>query len=297
MTIEVRNTKISHLIDFGVDLEQVATGFQFTEGPIWHPTEKTLIFSDIPGNTLYRWSRVDGVTVFRTPSNKANGNAYDREGRILSCEHATSQVRRPTLDGTIETLATHYGDKELNSPNDIVVKLDGAIYFTDPPYGRTAVYGREREQQLNFQGVYRLDPKTNDLTLLVDDFARPNGLCFSLDERQLFVNDTERLHIRCFDVADDGTLTNGHLWAETTGEGHSAPDGMKIDQEGNVYSCGPGGIHIFDPEANCLGVIQMPEHTANLAFGDDDLRSLYITASTSVYRLRVKVQGHSTFAG
>jgi gluconolactonase len=182
-------------------------------------------------------------------------------------------------------------EKELNSPNDVVVKSDGAIYFSDPTYGRAEYYGNPRPLQLDFRGVWRVDPLSHELALLADDFAQPNGLCFSLDERRLFVNDTERRHIRLFDVAGDGTLRNGRVWAETTGAGRGAPDGMKIDSAGNVYCCGPGGIHVFGPDARCLCVIRMPERTANFCFGDEDLRSLYVTASTSVYRLRVATPG------
>jgi len=174
---------------------------------------------------------------------------------------------------------------------DIVAKSDGGIYFTDPTYGRNEYYGKPRPLQLDFRGVYRAEPDGGKLTLLADDFGQPNGLCFSRDEKALFVNDTERQHIRVFDVAPDGTLSGSSVWARTTGAGPGAPDGMKIDSEGNLYCCGPGGIHVFDPLATCLGVIKVPEYTANFCFGDDDRRSLYVTASTSVYRLRVKVSG------
>ncbi len=170
-------------------------------------------------------------------------------------------------------------------------KGDGGIYFTDPPYGRLKVYGVERPQELSFHGVYRVgrDPKSPEL--LVDDFERPNGLCFSLDERRLFINDTARQHIRVFDVTAAGTLTNGRLWAETKGDKPGAPDGMKIDAAGSVYCCGPGGIHVFDPTGSLREIIEVPERTANFAWGDDDLRSLFITATTSLYRLRVETPG------
>ena len=297
MNLDLHDVRVVELVEFNADLVQVATGFQFTEGPIWHPQQQSLIFSDIINSALYQWSYAKGVTLFRSPSHRANGNAYDHDGRILSCEHATSRVTRANGTGDVEVLATHFEGKELNSPNDIVVHQSGAIYFTDPPYGRTARFGIEREQELEIQGVYRLDPTTNELTLLADDFYTPNGLCFSLDQRQLLVNDTELRHIRIFDVEDDGTLANGRLFAETIGNGPGKPDGMKIDQQGNVYCCGPGGIHLFDPDGICLGVVQMPERTTNFVFGDTDLCSLYITATTSIYRLRTKIPGHPTFLG
>jgi gluconolactonase len=221
----------------------------------------------------------------------ANGNTFDRQGRLLTCEHATSRVTRTGQDGSVEVLATHYDGQELNSPNDIVVKGDGRIYFTDPNSGRGARYGVEREQELLFQGVYCLNPDSGVLQLLVDDFSKPNGLCFSPDEKQLFVNDTDRGHIRVFDVQHDGAIADGRVWATVEGDGIGVADGMKVDQAGNLYCAGPGGIHLYDAEANALGVICVPEHTTNLAWGDDDLHSLYVTAATSLYRLRVQVPG------
>jgi len=233
----------------------------------------------------------DGVNTFRKPCAQSNGLTWDRQGRMIVCEHATSRLTRIEPDGRVTVLASHHGDKELNSPNDVVVKSDGGIYFTAPTYGRMEYYGNPRPTQLAFRGVYRVEPEVKKLTLLADDFGQPNGLCFSLDEKRLFVNDTERKHIRVFDVKADGTLTNSRVWAETVGEGKGAPDGMKIDTEGNIYCCGPGGIHVFDPGAACLGVINVPEQTANFCFGDDDFRSLYVTASNSLYRFRVKISG------
>jgi gluconolactonase len=277
-----------------VALETIGSGYGFVEGPIWHPYEKWLIFSDMPGNRMRRLAADGRIETFREPSNKANGNTLDRQGRILTCEHATSRVTRTEADGRIVVLATHYDGKELNSPNDIVVAADGSIYFTDPTYGRMEFYGVPRDQELSFQGVYRIGAN-GGLILLADDFAQPNGLCFSLDASRLFVNDTERRHIRVFNVASDGKLTGGAVWAETKGKGAGAPDGMKIDSRGNLYCCGPGGIHVFNPSADFLGVISVPEQAANFTFGDDDLRSVYITASTSLYRQRVRVPGLRLF--
>lgn len=302
MPIEVRDSRLSQIIDPDAAIEQLLTGFKFTEGPIWHPHEKHLTFSDIMGNAIYRWSAAEGLRDFRRPSQMANGNTYDHQGRILTCEHASSRVTRSDgAGGGYEVLASHYDGKELNSPNDIVVKSDGSIYFTDPPFGRIVPYGVAREQDMDIQGVYRLDTTSGGLTLLVDDFAGPNGLCFSLDEKQLFVNDTMKGHIRVFDVQADGSVGNGRVWADVQGEGDGVPDGMKIDQAGNLFSCGPGGIHVFDAAANCLGVIRLPEGGANFAWGDpstgsghsDDLCSLYITAVTSVYRVRLKTPGRA----
>jgi gluconolactonase len=291
VNVEVRDPRFTQVVGQAVRFEPIATGCLFTEGPLWHPTGQFLLWSDMPGDHLRRWSAKDGVTTFRKPCNRSNGLAWDGQGRLLVCEHASSRVTRTEADGRIVPLATHYRGKQLNSPNDIVCARDGGIYFSDPPYGRVEFYGVPRQQELDIQGVYRVGPDSEHPDLLVDDFDRPNGLCFSLDGRRLYVNDTARKHIRLFDVGADGRLSGGKVWAETTGEGPGAPDGMKLDSQGNVYCCGPGGIHIFAHDATCLGVIRTPEYTANFAWGDADLRSLYVTASTSVYRIRVAVAG------
>lgn len=290
-SVESRDPGFASVVGMAVTAEKLATGFQFTEGPLWHPAGRHLLFSDMPGDHLRKWTSRNGVSTFRKPCAQSNGLAWDGQGRLIVCEHATSRLTRTEPDGRSTVLASHHAGKELNSPNDVVVKSDGAIYFTDPVYGRKEYYGNPRPLQLDFRGVYRVDPAAAKLTLLADDFGQPNGLCFSLDEQRLFVNDTDRQHIRVFDVAADGTLANGRLWAETKGAGPGAPDGMKIDSAGNIYCCGPGGIHVFAPDARCLGVIRIPEHAANFCFGDDDLCSLYVTASTSIYRVRVGTPG------
>jgi gluconolactonase len=295
MNVEIRDERFRSMVGSDVEIERLASGFDFIEGPIWHPRAQHLIFSDMPGNHMRRWSARDGITTFRKPSNMANGNAYDRAGRIVTCEHATSRVTRTGLDGRIEVLATHWQGQELNSPNDVVVRSDGAIYFTDPTFGRMEYYGLPREPELSFRGVYRLEPDTRKLALLADDFGQPNGLCFSLDEKRLFVNDTERAHIRVFDVNADGTLANSRIWAAPEGAGEGAADGMKVDSAGHLFCTGPGGIHVFAPDATSLGVIQMPEGVANFTWGDADLRSLFVCASTSLYRVRVEVAGQPAF--
>lgn len=297
MKVEVRHDNFYRLIDPHNEIEKISTGFDFVEGPIWHPSEQAVTFSDILGNSLYRWSEVDGLTKLRRNSYMANGNAFDQQGRVVTCEHATSRVTRTdfTKGGNLEVLATHFDDKQLNSPNDVVVKSDGGIYFTDPISGRSADFGVPRTPELPFSGVYRLDSDTNALTLLVKDFSKPNGLCFSEDETLLFVNDTDRQHIRVFEVEAEGTLKNGRLFANLTGNEAGVADGMKVDQEANIYSCGPGGLHIFNSAGECLGIIKMPEKTANFVFGGEYLQTLYITASTSLYSLRVKIPGVATF--
>jgi len=295
MSVEIRDPRFRAVVGDSVSFEQLGTGFLFTEGPLWHARERYLLFSDMPGNHLRKWSAAGGVETFRQPSNQSNGLAWDREGRLLACEHATSRLTRTERDGTISVLASHYDGRELNSPNDVVVRSDGTIVFTDPTYGRAEFYGRPRACELDFRGVYAVVPGQAP-RLLADDFGQPNGLCSSDDEQRLFVNDTERQHVRVFDVARDGALSGSRIWASTTGEGAGAPDGMKLDVAGNLYTCGPGGIHVFAPDATCLGVIRVPEYTANFAWGDDDFRSLYITASTSLYRIRTKVPGRPQMA-
>jgi gluconolactonase len=291
MSVEIRDERFRRVVGASVTFEKLATGFLFTEGPLWHAREHYLLFSDMPGDHLRKWSLKEGVTTFRKPCNQTNGLAWDRQGRLLACEHSSSKLTRTEAGGKLTVLASHYQGKELNSPNDLVVHSSGAIYFSDPTYGRAEYYGRPRECELSFRGVYRVDPTGGELALLADDFAQPNGLCFSADERRIFVNDTDKQHIRSFEVKPDGTLANGKEWARTVGEGAGAPDGMKLDSESNLYCCGPGGIHVFAPDATCLGVIKVPEYTANFSWGDADGRSLYITASTSLYRIRTQVPG------
>ena len=275
--------------------ETLVTGFGFTEGPAWH-RDGFLVFSDILGDRLHRWSEDDGLATLREPSNMANGTTWDRQGNLLICEHARSRVSRLSPEGNYEVLASHFLEKELNSPNDIIVKRDGSVWFTDPNSGRSARWGVERPQDLPFQGVYRLVSETGELTLLADDFAKPNGLCFSRDEQHLFVNDTERQHIRLFDVRRDGSISGGAVWGETGGTEAGVADGMKLDEDGRLYCCGAGGIHVFEPGGEKLGVIRTPEVAANFTWGGEALDELYITASTSVYRLCMNVRGHHPHA-
>lgn len=296
LKFEATDPKFHQLIDVESGLDVIASGFDFLEGPIWNRADQSVLFSDILGNSIFKWSQGAVVEKVRRHSYMANGNAYDRSGRVVTCEHATSRVSRSDFaNNYYEVLATHYDEKALNSPNDIVVKRNGLIYFTDPTSGRSAGYGVPRNPELPFCGVYMLHPDSLKLTLLVNDFSKPNGLCFSKDEQLLYINDTNRQHIRVFDVEPDGRLKNGRLFAELKGNLPGVADGMKIDQEGNLYCCGPGGIQLFDPHGAHLGTIIMPEHTTNFVFGEADLKALFITASTSLYRLRALVPGHATY--
>src|SRR5207245_62692 len=221
MSVKVLSENVRDLVDDDAQVEQLATGFTFTEGPIWMP-DGSLHFSDMPGDKRRRWHPDEGVTVLRDPSNKCNGMTLDNDGNLIVCEHVTSSVVRERPDGTRETLATHWRGKELNSPNDVIVARDGSIIFTDPTYGRMPGFGLERQQDLDFQGVYRIPAGGGELELLVDDFDQPNGLCFSPDESLLYINDTDRAHIRVFDVGAGGSLSNGHVFAEGIGDGDLA---------------------------------------------------------------------------
>ena len=271
--------------DKSSEVEKLAEGFEFTEGPVWHPGG-FLLFSDIDGDTIYQWQENQKAEIFRRPSGKANGNTLDREGRLITAEHTNRRVSRTEIDGKIVTLADKYEGKSLNSPNDLVVKSDGSIYFTDPPYGI-----KKEQEELGFYGVYRLAPD-GKLTLLVKDFVRPNGITFSPDEKKLYIDDSQESHIRVFDVNPDGTLTNGRIFAELKDPNKKGvPDGMKTDIQGNIYSTGPGGVWVFSPAGNLLGTIEVPEAATNLAWGDSDSKTLYITAGKSLYRIRLKIAG------
>jgi gluconolactonase len=293
--VEQCGNGMAGLLDPAARIERLVHGFEFLEGPAWHPGRQSLLFSDIIGDAMYCWSESRGLETFRRPSHMANGNTWDREGRLLTCEHATSRVCRADPSGSYEVLASHYRGRELNSPNDIVVRRDGSVYFTDPNAGRTARFGVARRQELDFQGVYRLDPASGELVLLADDFSKPNGLCFSRDEFLLYVNDTDRQHIRVFDVERDGSISGGRVWAHTGGAEPGVADGMKLDRDGNVYCCGSGGIHVFDANGSRRGLIRTPEVAANLAWGGAMLTDLFVTARTSLYRLRMRIAGHSPF--
>ena len=278
--------------DLGIDaivesdsLQQIAKDLRFTEGPVWCP-EGYLLFSDIPANTIYKWTPDGKLSVYRSPSGNSNGLTLDRQGRLIACEHGNRRVSRTESDGTIKSIAEKYNGKRLNSPNDVVVKSDGSIYFTDPPYGVDPA-----KRELDFQGVYRISPD-GVLTLLVDDFEKPNGLVFSPDEKILYIADTDRKHVKAYDVKPDGTLTNGRIFADLSAERQHGPDGMKVDEKGNLYVTS-GVVWIFDKTGKHLGNIVTPEAPANCAFGGKDNKTLFITARTSVYKVQLKVKGLS----
>lgn len=283
------------LIDEHAPVRQVGSGFIFTEGPIWHPVDRYLLFSDMPGDVRRRLDKA-GVREVLRPSHKGNGMTYDADLNLLVCEHATSSVARFRPDGTREVLCSHFEGRELNSPNDICVQSDGSIWFTDPWYGRMPHYGVERPRELGWQGVFRLAPghRPGDEPQLVVDrftFTQPNGLCFSPDETRLYVNDTEQANIRVYDVGPGGKLSGGRTFASGLRDSllPGVPDGMKCDAEGNVWCCAPGGLWVYSPEGRHIGKVAIPELPANFHWGGEDWRTLYVCATTSVYAIPVKI--------
>ncbi len=283
-------------------IEKLAGGFGFTEGPIWIAAGH-LLFSDLPRNTIYRWDPAGSVSVFRTPSGYdgadapegafvgSNGLTLDRQGRLILCEHGNRRLTRLEPDGSLTVLADRYEGKRLNSPNDVVAASDGSIYFTDPPYG-LARQDQDPAKELSFNGIFRL--RDGRLTTLYDELTRPNGLAFSPDGKALYVSnsDTRRRIWMRFDVDGTGGLANGSVFHDVTSEPASGnPDGLKVDREGNLYCTGPGGIWIFSPEGRRLGTIHFPEIPANCHWGDEDARTLYVTARTGLYRIRLNIAG------
>jgi gluconolactonase len=252
------------------EVETVVEGFQFTEGPVWLPSGE-LIFSDIPADTIYRADK----SVFRKPSGKSNGLTLDREGRLIACEHWNRRVTRTEKDGIITVLADRYDGKRFNSPNDAVVRSDGTIFFTDPPYGL-----EDRPAELTYSGVYAIRPG-GEVVFLAQDFKKPNGIGLSPDEKTLYVADTEGGHIRAFGVAEDGALSNGRVLGEIPN-----PDGMAVDRSGNVWCTGSDGVRVFSPEGNLLTTVKLPQGPANCTFGGEDGKTLFVTAQTAVYRVR-----------
>ena len=262
--------------------EKVRGDFQFLEGPVWVPARNELLFSDIPASRIYRYSpATNSFSVFREPSGQANGNALDPQGRLVTCEHEHRRISRTAPDGTVVALATHYERKRLNSPNDVVCKSDGSVYFSDPPY---AVKPELRE--LDFQGVFRATSDGKTLTLLARDFVKPNGLAFSPGEKILYIADTELGHIRAFDVNADGSIVNSRVFCNV-----ERPDGFRVDAEGSLYICAMKSVEIFNRTGTKRGDITLPERPANVAFGDPDRQTLYICARTSLYRARLNVPG------
>jgi gluconolactonase len=297
VSVDVRSDKLASLVDENVEVKQLGTGFTFTEGPIWNPKEQFLLFSDMPGDTRRRWDEANGVEEVLSPSNKGNGMTLDADGSLIVCEHSTSSLVRMDPDGrntNREALATHYEGQELNSPNDVCVKSDGSIWFSDPWYGRMPVFGVERDRELGWQGVFRLPPGGGDPQLVVeqDEYEQPNGLCFSPDESLLYINDTPKAWIKVYDVGSDGTLSNGRMFFEGIGSGvieEGIPDGMKCDEQGNIWVTGPGGVWVISAAGEHLGTVRIPENVGNLTWGGPDWHTLFVPSTTSLYAFTTKV--------
>lgn len=268
--------------------EKLAEDFIFTEGPVWH-TDGYLVFSDIPGNTIYRYTPGRGREAYIRPSRNSNGLTFDRRGRLIACEHGGRQVSAMDGAGQMVTVASRFQGKRLNSPNDVVVHSSGRIFFTDPPYGI-----KPEHAEIGFNGVYRID-RDLSVVLLASDFDRPNGLAFSPDESVLYVDDSQRRHVRAFRVEPDLSLSHGRVLIDMSVEAPGVPDGMKVDKGGNLYVTGGGGIWVIAPDGTHLGTVSLPELPANVAFGGPDWRTLFATARTSLYSLRVNVPGIGAF--
>ncbi len=312
---------IDAIIPAGATLERIATGFTWVEGPVW--SNGGLFFAEIPSNSIRRWTPSKGASIFLQPSGYKGSDAYGREpgtngmtldvrGRLTVAGHAQRDIIRfESLDpkSTQTILADTYQGKRLNSPNDLVYRSDGSLYFTDPPYGLRTQKDSDPEKQLQVNGVYRIphalehkpgaQPAREDLQLLITDLTRPNGIAFSPDEKYLYVNNSEprKIWMR-YRVQPDGSLTEPKLLYDATADPRiGAPDGMKVDTQGNIYSAGPGGVWIFSPEGKPLGTIVMPERVGNVAWGGPDRKTLYICASTSLYRVHLKIAGEPVVHG
>ncbi len=293
---EIVNARFSDLILRNARVQQLFSGGSWCEGPVWFGDLDCLLFSDIPGNRILRWIDGAGISVFRAPSNFANGHTRDLQGRLISCEHGSRRLTRTEYDGTLTVLIDRHRSSRLNSPNDVAVRRDGTIWFTDPPYGILTDwqgYRAESEQEGNF--VFRLDPATGELTAVANDFDRPNGIGFSPDDSTLYVSDTGGSgrhdgppHIRAFDVSAAGTLTNPRLFAAVD-QGKS--DGFCFDREGNLWSSAGDGVHCFSPGGELLGKIRIPETVSNVAFGGIRRNRLFITAGGSLYSVFVAANG------
>ena len=270
-------------------LERIFGDGRWVEGPAYSPAWRCLLFSDIPNDRTLRWDETSGVvSVFAHPAGYANGRTIDRQGRVVTCEHGGRRVTRLEHDGSTTVLAERWQGKRLNSPNDVVERADGSVWFTDPSYGIDTDYEGDRaDSEIGGCHVYRIDPD-GALEVVADDFERPNGLAFSPDESQLYVADTRARHIRRFDVLADGALTGGDAFADAPG---SAYDGVRLDEEGRLWVAAEDGIHCFDPDGTLLGKLLLPDAASNLTFGGPKRNVLFVTATWAVYMLRLNVCG------
>lgn len=296
---EIRDDRFRDRIHRNAFIETIATGMLWAEGPVYFGDGNYLIWSDIPNNRMMRWLPGTGVEVYRADSNYANGNTRDCQGRLVSCEHGGRRVTRTEYDGTIAVLADNYQGRKLNSPNDVVVKSDGSVWFTDPPYGILSDYeGNRAEMELDGCYVFRVDPDTGGVDIVVDDMVKPNGLAFSPDESILYVADSGVSHdpdgphhIRAYDVRDGQELANGRVFAEID---PGLPDGFRLDTDGYLWTSARDGVHCYAPDGTLMGKILTPERVSNLTFGGPKKNRLFMTATTSVYSIYTNSRGAQT---
>lgn len=297
---EILDERFRWLINPTARIEKLYDGCRWAEGPAYFAAGKYLLWSDIPNSRMLRYDENDGhVSVFRVPSHHSNGNAVDLTGRLISCEHHTRRVTRTNYDGSITILATHHEGKRLNSPNDVVVKSDGSIWFTDPTYGIDSDYeGGRAESEIGASHVYRIDPLSGEVTRVADDFVKPNGLAFSPDETKLYISDTGRTHddhhpahIRVFDVSSESRLRDGRVFAECTS---GIFDGFRIDERGRIWSSAQDGVHCIETDGTLIGKIRVPETVANVCFGGLHRNRLYICGTTSLYSVYLFDNGTRT---
>lgn len=293
---EIHDPRFTHLIVGSARLEELYSGCRWAEGPVWFNDANQLLWSDIPNQRMLRWTPEGGVSVFRQPSNFANGHTRDRQGRLISCEHGTRRVTRTEVDGSITVLAESFQGKRLNAPNDVVIRSDGSIWFTDPTYGILSDYeGYRSDPEQATRNVYRLDPLTGELDAVATDFNQPNGLAFSPDEKILYVADSGASHdnvlprhVRAFDVVDGRRLANDRVFALID---NGIPDGIRTDIAGNLWSSAGDGVHCFAPDGTRLGKILVPQTVANLTFGGARRNRLFIAATNSLYSIYVTATG------
>lgn len=293
-------TGFQDCVNNSAKVEQIWTGGIWTEGPAWFPAQQMLVWSDIPNNRMMRWDPASGAAgVFRSPSDYANGHTIDRRGRLVSCEQGTRRVTRTEHDGAITVLADRFKGKRFNSPNDVVVKSDGSIWFTDPAYGIFSDFeGYRAQSEIGGDHVYRIDPHSGEIAIVADDFCRPNGLAFSPDESLLYIVDSggsrfpdDPRHIRRFAVGANGTLSGGGIFANCP---NGAFDGIRLDEFGRVWASAMDGIYVYEPDGTLLGRVNVPEEVSNLCFGGPRMNRLFITATSSVYSVLLPVKGART---
>ena len=296
MPIEQMSAELERIVALDQDAEVLGTGYAVGEGPLWWSEDQCLLFSEVRGDRRWKWSAGEGVSLVQEPTNNANGLTRDPQGRLVMCEGGARRVTRVEHDGSLTVIASSYHGLPLNRPNDVVVKSDGSIYFTDPG-------GPAPDTDLDFAGVYRVSADLSTINLLVRDYVLPNGLAFSPDESILYINDSLGLHVNndmfrsigyidAFDVRPNGMLANRRVFCELRGDGTGIPDGMKVDVEGNVYCTGPGGVWIMDASGKHLGTILTEvEHTTNVAWGGEDWTTLYITTFETLARIELKIPG------